>query len=142
MVRLRRDVSCRVVNLFLKANRFWSKANHVFDDQNYTGWPHQFPPFFFLNLFTLPSFSTVGLFAWRWKTKHGFSFFWRDTVSWFSPIKLQVSNIFISNNFSQSGNKRRYNMYKSFHFFNLIWSICLQSYLLDFWNTSNRLRNK
>ena len=37
----------------------------------------------------------------------------RDTIS---PIELQVSNIFIPNDFPQSGDERRYNLYKSFHF--------------------------
>ena len=37
----------------------------------------------------------------------------RDTIS---PIVLQVSNIFIPNNFLQSSDERRYNLYKSFHF--------------------------
>nr|KJB71770.1 hypothetical protein B456_011G141200 [Gossypium raimondii] len=46
------------------------------------------------------------------KTKH--AFFGRDTIS-HSPIESQVSNIFISNDFPQSGDKR-YNLYKSFQF--------------------------
>ena len=36
----------------------------------------------------------------------------RDTIS---PIELQVSNILIPNDFSQSGDEG-YNFYKSFHF--------------------------
>nr|ATL62654.1 Ycf2 [Mostuea sp. Bremer et al. 5077] len=44
------------------------------------------------------------------KKKHAF---WeRDTIS---PIESQVSNIFIPNDFSQSGDET-YNLYKSFHF--------------------------
>nr|YP_009757280.1 Ycf2 protein [Capparis spinosa var. spinosa]YP_009757297.1 Ycf2 protein [Capparis spinosa var. spinosa]QIM59098.1 Ycf2 protein [Capparis spinosa var. spinosa]QIM59115.1 Ycf2 protein [Capparis spinosa var. spinosa] len=46
------------------------------------------------------------------KKKH--AFLERDTISP-SPIESQVSNIFISNDFSQSGDER-YNLYKSFHF--------------------------
>ncbi|KAK3420494.1 hypothetical protein EUGRSUZ_G01321 [Eucalyptus grandis] len=38
--------------------------------------------------------------------------FWRDTIS---PIESQVSNIFIPNDFPQSGDERS-NLYKSFHF--------------------------
>lgn len=45
------------------------------------------------------------------KKKH--AFLERDTIS---PIELQVSNIFIPNDFPQSGDERRYNLYKSFHF--------------------------
>nr|UBX38617.1 hypothetical protein RF2 [Bupleurum fruticosum]UBX38634.1 hypothetical protein RF2 [Bupleurum fruticosum] len=44
------------------------------------------------------------------KKKH--AFFERDTIS---PIESQVSNIFIPNDFPQSGDER-YNLYKSFHF--------------------------
>nr|YP_010484390.1 Ycf2 [Tamarix laxa]YP_010484406.1 Ycf2 [Tamarix laxa]UVW79610.1 Ycf2 [Tamarix laxa]UVW79611.1 Ycf2 [Tamarix laxa] len=44
------------------------------------------------------------------KKKH--AFLERDTIS---PIESQVSNIFIPNNFPQSGDER-YNLYKSFHF--------------------------
>nr|UED18839.1 hypothetical protein RF2 [Euphorbia bisellenbeckii]UED18857.1 hypothetical protein RF2 [Euphorbia bisellenbeckii] len=44
------------------------------------------------------------------KKKH--AFLERDTIS---PIESQVSNIFIPNDFPQSGNER-YNLYKSFHF--------------------------
>nr|YP_010044568.1 hypothetical protein RF2 [Gynandropsis gynandra]YP_010044586.1 hypothetical protein RF2 [Gynandropsis gynandra]QPF24607.1 hypothetical protein RF2 [Gynandropsis gynandra]QPF24608.1 hypothetical protein RF2 [Gynandropsis gynandra] len=46
------------------------------------------------------------------KKKH--AFLERDTISP-SPIESQVSNIFISNDFPQSGDER-YNLYKSFHF--------------------------
>nr|DBA44674.1 TPA_asm: hypothetical protein RF2 [Batis maritima]DBA44675.1 TPA_asm: hypothetical protein RF2 [Batis maritima] len=46
------------------------------------------------------------------KKKH--PFLERDTISP-SSIESQVSNIFISNDFPQSGNKR-YNLHKSFHF--------------------------
>nr|YP_011009761.1 hypothetical chloroplast RF21 [Sieruela rutidosperma]YP_011009778.1 hypothetical chloroplast RF21 [Sieruela rutidosperma]WPW43020.1 hypothetical chloroplast RF21 [Sieruela rutidosperma]WPW43038.1 hypothetical chloroplast RF21 [Sieruela rutidosperma] len=46
------------------------------------------------------------------KKKH--AFLERDTISP-SPIESQVSNIFISNAFPQSGDER-YNLYKSFHF--------------------------
>jgi hypothetical protein len=42
------------------------------------------------------------------KKKH--AFLERDTIS---PIELQVSNIFIPNDFSQSGDE---SLYKSFHF--------------------------
>ena len=41
------------------------------------------------------------------------AFLERDTIS---PIVLQVSNIFIPNDFLQSGDERRYNLYKSFLF--------------------------
>ena len=44
------------------------------------------------------------------KKKH--AFLERDTIS---PIESQVSNIFIPNDFPQSGDER-YNLYKSFHF--------------------------
>nr|YP_009573349.1 Ycf2 [Calotropis gigantea]YP_009573369.1 Ycf2 [Calotropis gigantea]QBM31314.1 Ycf2 [Calotropis gigantea]QBM31330.1 Ycf2 [Calotropis gigantea] len=44
------------------------------------------------------------------KKKHAFG--GRDTIS---PIESQVSNIFIPNDFPQSGDER-YNLYKSFHF--------------------------
>nr|UXN43875.1 hypothetical protein RF2 [Uncaria hirsuta]UXN43890.1 hypothetical protein RF2 [Uncaria hirsuta] len=44
------------------------------------------------------------------KKKHAFG--GRDTIS---PIESQVSNIFIPNDFSQSGDET-YNLYKSFHF--------------------------
>nr|YP_010458452.1 hypothetical protein RF2 [Loeseneriella lenticellata]YP_010458471.1 hypothetical protein RF2 [Loeseneriella lenticellata]UUA69957.1 hypothetical protein RF2 [Loeseneriella lenticellata]UUA69958.1 hypothetical protein RF2 [Loeseneriella lenticellata] len=44
------------------------------------------------------------------KKKH--AFLGRDTIS---PIESQVSNIFIPNDFSESGDER-YNLYKSFHF--------------------------
>jgi hypothetical protein len=44
------------------------------------------------------------------KQKH--AFLERDTIS---PIESQVSNIFIPNDFPQSGDER-YNLYKSFHF--------------------------
>nr|YP_010630747.1 hypothetical protein RF2 [Acalypha hispida]YP_010630767.1 hypothetical protein RF2 [Acalypha hispida]WBN97808.1 hypothetical protein RF2 [Acalypha hispida]WBN97809.1 hypothetical protein RF2 [Acalypha hispida] len=44
------------------------------------------------------------------KKKH--AFLERETIS---PIESQVSNIFIPNDFPQSGNER-YNLYKSFHF--------------------------
>nr|USW64892.1 hypothetical protein RF2 [Schima superba]USW64911.1 hypothetical protein RF2 [Schima superba]USW65066.1 hypothetical protein RF2 [Schima superba]USW65085.1 hypothetical protein RF2 [Schima superba]USW65240.1 hypothetical protein RF2 [Schima superba] len=44
------------------------------------------------------------------KKKH--AFWGRDTIS---PIKSQVSNIFIPNDFPQSGDET-YNLYKSFHF--------------------------
>nr|YP_009567755.1 Ycf2 [Nyssa yunnanensis]YP_009567771.1 Ycf2 [Nyssa yunnanensis]QBB87243.1 Ycf2 [Nyssa yunnanensis]QBB87259.1 Ycf2 [Nyssa yunnanensis] len=44
------------------------------------------------------------------KKKH--AFWGRDTIS---PIESQVSNIFIPNDFPQSGDER-YNLYKSFHF--------------------------
>nr|QGQ56195.1 Ycf2 [Monimopetalum chinense] len=44
------------------------------------------------------------------KKKH--AFLERDTIS---PIESQVSNIFIPNDFSESGDER-YNLYKSFHF--------------------------
>ncbi|KAB2096859.1 hypothetical protein ES319_A01G132300v1, partial [Gossypium barbadense] len=46
------------------------------------------------------------------KKKH--AFLGRDTISP-SPIESQVSNIFISNDFPQSGDER-YNLYKSFQF--------------------------
>nr|YP_010180582.1 Ycf2 [Maerua crassifolia]YP_010180602.1 Ycf2 [Maerua crassifolia]QVD40001.1 Ycf2 [Maerua crassifolia]QVD40021.1 Ycf2 [Maerua crassifolia] len=46
------------------------------------------------------------------KKKH--AFLERDIISP-SPIESQVSNIFISNDFPQSGDER-YNLYKSFHF--------------------------
>nr|UEN68038.1 hypothetical chloroplast RF21 [Kosteletzkya pentacarpos]UEN68039.1 hypothetical chloroplast RF21 [Kosteletzkya pentacarpos] len=46
------------------------------------------------------------------KKKH--AFWGRDTISP-SPIESQVSNIFISNDFPQSGDER-YNLYKSFQF--------------------------
>nr|YP_001123073.1 Ycf2 [Aethionema grandiflorum]YP_001123091.1 Ycf2 [Aethionema grandiflorum]A4QJP2.1 RecName: Full=Protein Ycf2 [Aethionema grandiflorum]BAF49897.1 hypothetical protein [Aethionema grandiflorum]BAF49916.1 hypothetical protein [Aethionema grandiflorum] len=46
------------------------------------------------------------------KKKH--AFLERDTISP-SPIESQVSNIFISKDFPQSGDER-YNLYKSFHF--------------------------
>ncbi|CAN6998107.1 unnamed protein product, partial [Brassica oleracea var. botrytis] len=42
------------------------------------------------------------------------AFLERDTISP-SSIESQVSNIFISNDFPQSGDER-YNLYKSFHF--------------------------
>nr|YP_010419671.1 hypothetical protein RF2 [Laportea mooreana]YP_010419688.1 hypothetical protein RF2 [Laportea mooreana]USG53372.1 hypothetical protein RF2 [Laportea mooreana]USG53389.1 hypothetical protein RF2 [Laportea mooreana] len=44
--------------------------------------------------------------------KKKYAFLDRDTIS---PIELQVSNIFILNDFPQNGDKR-YNLYKSFHF--------------------------
>nr|YP_010423685.1 hypothetical protein RF2 [Laportea decumana]YP_010423702.1 hypothetical protein RF2 [Laportea decumana]USG97159.1 hypothetical protein RF2 [Laportea decumana]USG97176.1 hypothetical protein RF2 [Laportea decumana] len=44
--------------------------------------------------------------------KKKYAFLDRDTIS---PIKLQVSNIFILNDFPQNGDER-YNLYKSFHF--------------------------
>nr|USG53786.1 hypothetical protein RF2 [Nanocnide lobata]USG53803.1 hypothetical protein RF2 [Nanocnide lobata] len=44
--------------------------------------------------------------------KKKYAFLDRDTVS---PIELQVSNIFILNDFPQNGDER-YNLYKSFHF--------------------------
>ena len=46
------------------------------------------------------------------KKKHAFAFLERDTIS---PIESQVSNIFIPNDFPQSGDET-YNLYKSFHF--------------------------
>nr|YP_010419755.1 hypothetical protein RF2 [Laportea ovalifolia]YP_010419772.1 hypothetical protein RF2 [Laportea ovalifolia]USG53456.1 hypothetical protein RF2 [Laportea ovalifolia]USG53473.1 hypothetical protein RF2 [Laportea ovalifolia] len=46
------------------------------------------------------------------KKKYAFLDLDRDTIS---PIELQVSNIFILNDFPQNGDKR-YNLYKSFHF--------------------------
>nr|YP_009241095.1 Ycf2 [Heptapleurum heptaphyllum]YP_009241115.1 Ycf2 [Heptapleurum heptaphyllum]AMK46217.1 Ycf2 [Heptapleurum heptaphyllum]AMK46224.1 Ycf2 [Heptapleurum heptaphyllum] len=45
------------------------------------------------------------------KKKH--AFWGRDTIS---PIESQVSNIFIPNDFPQSGGDETYNLYKSFHF--------------------------
>jgi len=47
------------------------------------------------------------------KKKH--AFFERDTISAISAIESQVSNIFIPNDFQQSGDERD-NLYKSFHF--------------------------
>nr|YP_009530246.1 hypothetical chloroplast RF21 [Prunus davidiana]YP_009530263.1 hypothetical chloroplast RF21 [Prunus davidiana]QKY75215.1 hypothetical chloroplast RF2 [Prunus tangutica]AXX82833.1 hypothetical chloroplast RF21 [Prunus davidiana]AXX82834.1 hypothetical chloroplast RF21 [Prunus davidiana]QKY75240.1 hypothetical chloroplast RF2 [Prunus tangutica] len=44
--------------------------------------------------------------------KKKYAFLERDTIS---PIELQVSNIFIPNDFPQNGDER-YNLYKSFHF--------------------------
>ena len=44
--------------------------------------------------------------------KKKYAFLDRDTIS---PIELQVSNIFIPNDFPQNGDER-YNLYKSFHF--------------------------
>nr|YP_010420908.1 hypothetical protein RF2 [Urera robusta]YP_010420925.1 hypothetical protein RF2 [Urera robusta]USG54628.1 hypothetical protein RF2 [Urera robusta]USG54645.1 hypothetical protein RF2 [Urera robusta] len=44
--------------------------------------------------------------------KKKYAFLDRDTIS---PIELQVSNIFILNDFPQNGDER-YNLYKSFHF--------------------------
>nr|YP_010419167.1 hypothetical protein RF2 [Gyrotaenia microcarpa]YP_010419185.1 hypothetical protein RF2 [Gyrotaenia microcarpa]USG52530.1 hypothetical protein RF2 [Gyrotaenia microcarpa]USG52548.1 hypothetical protein RF2 [Gyrotaenia microcarpa] len=44
--------------------------------------------------------------------KKTYAFLDRDTIS---PIELQVSNIFILNDFPQNGDER-YNLYKSFHF--------------------------
>ncbi|KAF4400803.1 hypothetical protein G4B88_004346 [Cannabis sativa] len=44
--------------------------------------------------------------------KKKYAFLERDTIS---PIELQVSNIFIRNDFPQNGDER-YNLYKSFHF--------------------------
>ena len=44
--------------------------------------------------------------------KKKYAFLERDTIS---PTELQVSNIFIPNDFPQNGDER-YNLYKSFHF--------------------------
>lgn len=73
------------------------------------------------------------------KKKH--AFLERDTIS---PIELRVSNIFIPNDFPQSGDERRYNLYKSFHFpirSDPFVRRAIYSIADIFWNTSNRGTN-
>uniref|UniRef100_A0AAU6N911 Protein Ycf2 n=1 Tax=Potentilla delavayi TaxID=3091642 RepID=A0AAU6N911_9ROSA len=107
-----------LISSFYKANRlrFLNNPHHFCFDCN-KGFPffvekarinnYDFTYGQFLNIL----FIRNKIFSLRGGKKK-YAFLERDTIS---PIELQVSNIFIPNDFPQNGDER-YNLYKSFHF--------------------------